>query len=205
LRRNNLSAAPEGPERLGKTPLRPKVRRIIGIDPGLASTGWGIVDYEGGKISPVDHGSIETRADRSRGERLFFIRESLRAILDAYRPAVAAVEILFFGKNVSSAIPVAEARGVISAALAERGLPVIEFTPNAIKRGVAGIGGAGTRQVQEMVRIILGLQEIPRPDHAADALGAAICAANSVSAREWGGVRETPAARLPPGQVTIGR
>jgi crossover junction endodeoxyribonuclease RuvC len=154
-------------------------RRIIGIDPGLASTGWGLVDCAGGKIRYVAHGSIETKAGRPQAERLFFIMESIRSLLDTYRPGEAAIETLYFGRNVSSALLVAEARGVVFAALAERGLVITEFRPNAIKQGVTGVAGAGKKQVQEMVRIILGLPEIPKPDHAADALGAAICAANS--------------------------
>jgi crossover junction endodeoxyribonuclease RuvC len=97
--------------------------------------------------------------------------------LETWKPGEAALETLYFGRNVSSAIPVAEARGVITAALAERGLPVREFTPNAIKQGVVGVASADKTQIQEMVRIILGLPEIPKPDHAADALGAAICCA----------------------------
>ena len=152
--------------------------RIIGIDPGLASTGWGIVDYTGGKIRYVDHGSIATKAGLPQAERLFFIMESIRSIVDTYKPAVSAVETLYFGRNVSSAIPVAEARGVVFAVLAERGLSVVELRPNAIKQGVTGVANADKKQVQEMVRIILGLAEIPKPDHAADALGCAICAAN---------------------------
>jgi len=111
-------------------------------------------------------------------ERLFSIMESLRSVLETYKPSEAAVEMLYFGKNVSSAIPVAEARGVVFAALAERGLHIWEFSPNAIKLGVTGISKADKKQVQEMVKIILGLSELPKPDHAADALGAAICAAN---------------------------
>jgi len=154
-------------------------RRIIGIDPGLAAAGWGVVDCVNGKIRYVDHGSIETKAGRPQAERLFTIMESLRSILDTYRPAEAAVETLYFGRNVSSAIPVAEARGVIFAVLAERGLTVHEFRPNAIKQGVTGVANADKKQVQELVRIILGLEDIPKPDHAADALGAAICAAHS--------------------------
>jgi crossover junction endodeoxyribonuclease RuvC len=156
-------------------------RRIIGIDPGLASAGWGVLDCAGGKIRYVDHGSIETKAGSPQAQRLFLIMESLRAVLDAYRPTEAAVETLYFGRNVSSAIPVAEARGVIFAALAERGIEVKELRPNAIKQGVTGIANADKKQVQELVRIILGLQEIPKPDHAADALGAAICAANDLT------------------------
>ncbi|MCL2763321.1 MAG: crossover junction endodeoxyribonuclease RuvC [Treponema sp.] len=155
------------------------MRRVIGVDPGLASTGWGVLDCQGGKIRHVAHGSIETKAGRPQAERLFLIMESLRSVLDTYNPAEAAVEILFFGKNVSSAIPVAEARGVIFAVLAERGLPVLEFRPNAIKQGVTGVASADKKQVQEMVRIILGLPTIPKPNHAADALATAICAANA--------------------------
>jgi crossover junction endodeoxyribonuclease RuvC len=156
-----------------------KKRRIIGIDPGLASTGWGVIDHAQGKIRYVDHGNIATKAGGPLAERLFFILESIRSVLDTYKPTESAVEILYFGKNVSSAIPVAESRGVVLAALAERGLHVHEFRPNVIKQGVTGVSGADKKQVQEMVRIILGLEKVPKPDHAADALGAAICAANS--------------------------
>jgi crossover junction endodeoxyribonuclease RuvC len=152
-------------------------RRILGVDPGLASTGWGIVDSESGAVKHIDHGTIETKADRPRAERLCFIMASVRSILEKFKPDEAAVETLYFGKNISSAIPVAEARGVICAAVAERGISVRELTPNEIKLGVSGIGRAEKRQVQEMVRIILGLDESPGSDHAADALGAAICAA----------------------------
>jgi crossover junction endodeoxyribonuclease RuvC len=154
------------------------VRRIIGIDPGLASTGWGIVDCKDGRIYHVDHGSITTKAGSPHAERLCEIMDSMRYIVNTYKPTESAVEILYFGRNVSSAIPVAEARGVIFAVLADRGLPVSEFRPNAIKQGITGVINADKKQVQEMVRIILGLSEIPKPDHAADALGAAICAAN---------------------------
>jgi crossover junction endodeoxyribonuclease RuvC len=153
--------------------------RILGIDPGLASTGWGIVDCSRGKINYVDHGIIKTKADQIRSERLLFIFQSIRSLIEKYKPQQAAMETLYFGKNVTSAIPVAEARGVISAAIAEKGIPIFELTPNAIKQGVVGSARADKEQVQEMARIILGLKEIPKPDHAADALGAAICAAAS--------------------------
>jgi len=155
-----------------------KARRILGIDPGLASTGWGIVDCAQSKIIYIDHGTIKTKAGQPRAERLFFIFQFVRSIIEKYKPEQAAMETLYFGKNVTSAIPVAEARGVISAAIAEKGIPLFELTPNAIKKGVVGVARAEKEQVQEMVRVILGLKEIPKPDHAADALGAAICAAN---------------------------
>jgi|TergutMp193P3_1026864.scaffolds.fasta_scaffold283010_1 crossover junction endodeoxyribonuclease RuvC len=154
-------------------------RRVLGIDPGLAGTGWGVLDDIDGKVLYVDHGVIETKADRPRAERLFFIMQEIRSIIDKFNPACAAIETLYFGKNVTSAIPVAEARGVISASAAEKGIPLHEFTPNAIKLGVTGHARADKEQVQEMVRIFLGLDKIPKPDHAADALGAAICAINS--------------------------
>jgi len=153
-------------------------KRVLGIDPGLAGTGWGVLEDLNGKIKYIDHGVIVTKADCPRADRLFFIMQSVRSIIDKYQPTESAVEILFFGKNVTSAIPVAEARGVISAVLAEKAVPLHEFTPNAIKKGVAGSASADKTQIQEMVRIILGLDEIPKPDHAADALGAAICAIN---------------------------
>ena len=157
-----------------------KTRRIIGIDPGLASTGWGLIDCSEGKIFHLNHGSIETSSDTPRAERLFFILNSFRQILADYRPIEASIETLYFGKNISSAIPVAEARGVISAILAEHRLKIHEFTPNAIKQGITGVCRAEKAQVQHMVRILLGLDSVPKPDHAADALAAAICAANCV-------------------------
>jgi len=158
---------------------RKSSRRILGIDPGLASTGWGVLDDVNGKIQYIDHGMIVTKADRPRADRLFFILQCVRSIIEKYKPTEAAIETLYFGKNVSSAIPVAEARGVISAAIAEKAILLHEFTPNAIKLGVVGSASADKKQVQEMVKIILGLEKPPKPDHAADALGAAICAANN--------------------------
>lgn len=156
----------------------PKKRRIIGLDPGLASTGWGVLDFVNGKILYIDHGTIKTKADSLRADRLCFIMRSVKLIIEKFKPAEAAVEILFFGKNVTSAIPVAEARGVISAILAENGIPLHELMPNAIKKGITGHAGADKKQVQEMVRFLLNMDKIPKPDHASDALAAAICAVN---------------------------
>jgi crossover junction endodeoxyribonuclease RuvC len=145
----------------------------------LASTGWGVVDYVRDRVRYIAHGCIETKAQSPRAERLLVIYRSLKKLIETYRPGESALETLYFGRNVSSAIPVAEARGVISMALAEQGLSVRELTPNEIKRAVTGAPGADKAQIQEMVRVILGLAEIPKPDHAADALGAAICCAHS--------------------------
>ena len=154
--------------------------RIIGVDPGLASTGWGVLDIAKGKLIHIDHGCIETSPERSHGERLVFIYKSFLEILDTYKPSGAAIENLYFGRNISSAMTVSEARGVLLMALASKGLPVNELDPNAIKKAVAGVSKADKSQIQEMVRIILGLKEIPKPDHAADALGAAIYAAHLI-------------------------
>jgi crossover junction endodeoxyribonuclease RuvC len=154
-------------------------RRIIGVDPGLAASGWGVLEYSGQRARYLAHGCIETHVSQNHAERLLAIFNGMRAVIEEWRPGEAAIERLFFARNVKSAIPVAEARGALCVALAEAGLTVREFTPNAIKQGVSGVSGADKRQVQEMVRMILGLDAVPRPDHAADALAAAICAANS--------------------------
>jgi len=156
----------------------PDSRRIIGVDPGLASTGWGVVDFSVGRLRYVAHGCIETRAEDCRGERLVLIYKSILNVLKTYKPDESAMETLYFGKNISSAMTVAEARGVLLFALSAQGLPVRELTPNAIKKAVVGVTRAEKSQIQEMVRLLLGLKEIPKPDHAADALGAAICAAH---------------------------
>jgi crossover junction endodeoxyribonuclease RuvC len=157
-----------------------KIRRILGVDPGLSSIGWGLVEIAGNRVRYVAHGCIETRADRPQADRLLSIYTAFRDVLTAWLPVESAMEKLYFARNVSSALPVAEARGVLSMALAEQGLPVWEFTPNAIKKAVTGVVRADKAQVQEMVKFILALDEIPRPDHAADALASAICAAHTV-------------------------
>jgi crossover junction endodeoxyribonuclease RuvC len=156
----------------------PKLRRIVGVDPGLAAAGWGIVDVSGSRLTYVAHGCIVTEAGRPRSDRLLSIYTAFRSVLDEYAPTEAAIETLYFAKNVTSAMPVAEARGVLCLALAERGLQVSEYTPMAIKQAVVGRGAADKAQVQELIRLILGLALIPKPDHAADALGAAVCRAH---------------------------
>ena len=157
---------------------RPDIR-IIGVDPGLAATGWGVVELSGGKLKYVAHGCIETSAGEPGPERLAYIYRSFLKVLRKYKPVEAAMENLYFGKNSSSAMAVAEARGVLLMTLGSRGLPVLEPAPNTIKKAVTGVTNADKKQIQEMVRVILGLPEIPKPDHAADALGAAIFAANN--------------------------
>jgi len=171
-----VSVSPETGDGMGKKDIR-----IIGIDPGLASTGWGVVELSEGKLKYIAHGCIETSAEEPGPRRLAKIYRSFLRILRKHKPAEAAMENLYFGKNISSAMTVAEARGVLLMALGDKGLPVRELTPNSIKKAVAGVTSADKSQVQEMVRIILGLTEIPKPDHAADALGAAIHAAHNIA------------------------
>ena len=155
--------------------------RIIGVDPGLAFTGWGVVEQSNGNPRYIAHGCIETSAEESGPVRLERIYRSFLKVLRKYKPVEAAMENLYFGRNTSSAMVVAEAMGVLLMALGYKGLPVRELAPNAIKKAVTGVTRADKSQVQEMVRVILGLPEIPKPDHAADALGAAIFVAHNSS------------------------
>jgi crossover junction endodeoxyribonuclease RuvC len=149
--------------------------RTFGIDPGTATMGWGLVDEHGGRLSQVDHGVLKTPAGMSPAQRLQLLYEGIVDLLRQYQPDEAAIEELFFGKNVNTALAVGQARGVVLLALAQAGLPIHEYKPLAVKQAVAGYGGADKRQMQEMVRMTLSLAGIPRPDDAADALAVAIC------------------------------
>lgn len=153
----------------------PPSRLIIGIDPGLASTGWGLVEARGSKLVHIAHGEIRTAPSEPRSARLLAIFNTVEELLDRHKPAAAAMEALYFAKNITSAFPVAEARGVILLAFARAGLEVTEYSPPVIKQAIVGTGRAEKRQVQEFVKLLLGLKEIPASDHAADALAAAIC------------------------------
>jgi len=153
--------------------------RIIGIDPGTATTGFGVIDYGRGRYALVDAGVITTPAGQPMPERLVTLHRELAEVLRDTRPEQAVVEQLFFATNVTTAITVGQARGVILLALAQAGLIAAEYTPMQIKQAVTGYGGARKPQIQEMVRVLLGLPEIPRPDDAADALAAAITHAHS--------------------------
>ena len=150
------------------------MHRVLGIDPGLARTGWGIIDSDGTRHTHVDHGTITTDAGKAAEQRLVDLDREMSALIEAFRPAGLGIETLFFTKNISSALPVAQARGIMLLAAGKAGLAVGEFSPVTIKQSVVGSGSAGKAQVQDMVRLLLGLKEIPRPDHAADALAAAI-------------------------------
>ncbi len=149
---------------------------VVGIDPGTATTGYGFIrETSQGELEVVDFGVILTRAGQPAEIRLQEVYQKLKELLVLHQPESGAVEKLFFQKNVTSAIAVGQARGVVLLALAEAGLSVSEYTPMQIKQAIAGYGGADKNQVQQMVRAILNLPEIPRPDDAADALAVAIC------------------------------
>jgi len=147
----------------------------LGIDPGTATTGYGLVRLTNdGGLEAVAFGVILTPAHQPAQERLLTLHRDLKKIISRHHPETCAVEKLFFQRNISTAIAVGQARGVVMLSIAEAGLEVAEYTPNEVKQAVAGYGSAQKRQVQEMVRVLLALPEIPRPDDAADALAIAI-------------------------------
>jgi crossover junction endodeoxyribonuclease RuvC len=150
--------------------------RVLGIDPGTATTGYGLVDEDdAGEARLVGYGVILTEAKTPMPERLLTLYRELSALLAEHRPDAVAVEELFFGRNVTTAVTVGQARGVVLLAAAQAGLPVSEYKPAQVKQALVGYGGADKAQIQEMVRIMLNLPEIPRPDDAADAVAVAIC------------------------------
>ena len=149
--------------------------RVLGIDPGTAITGYGVVEEVQGDLKPLAFGVIRTPADQPLPARLQLIYRAVRELASKWQPAAAAVEELFFSSNVRTAMSVGQARGVALLALADGGLPVTEYTPLVVKQAVTGYGKADKAQIQEMVRLLLGLAEAPRPDDAADALAVAIC------------------------------
>lgn len=159
--------------------------RVIGIDPGLASTGWGVIDYAQNRFSLVGYGVIETPSSEIHGVRLLKIFNSLNSIIDEFSPNESAMETLYFAKNVTSAMGVSEARGVATLSLAIRGIPLGEYKPNQIKQAVTGTATADKALVERCVKMLLGLETEPKPDHAADALAGAITHVNfnALSAR----------------------
>ena len=152
---------------------------ILGIDPGLANTGYGIIKAESSTFTPIGFGAIRTASDRESAERLKIIYDELIVLATQYQPESFVLEDLFFSKNVTSAFAVGEARGVIKLAAANTNRQVYSYPPVQIKQAVVGYGKASKRQVQEMVKLLLRFKEIPQPDHAADALAIAICHARS--------------------------
>ena len=147
----------------------------MGIDPGAANLGFGIVRVDGNRMVALDGGVVETSAEAPLERRLERIHEALAELIAWHEPKAMAIEEVYFGKNIRSAMAVGQASGVAMLAAAERGVRCFSYTPQAIKMAVCGSGAAGKRQVQRMVGTLLGLPEPPTPDHAADALAVAIC------------------------------
>lgn len=156
--------------------------RILGIDPGIATIGFGIVDYESGKFKTVEYGAVLSPAGMEIPKRLKTIYDDMSYIIERYSPDEVAVEELFFNTNVKTAINVGQARGVLILAAANKGIPVYEYTPLQVKQAVVGYGRAEKAQVQYMVKAILSLNEVPKPDDTADALAIAVCHAHSKKA-----------------------
>jgi crossover junction endodeoxyribonuclease RuvC len=151
---------------------------VLGIDPGVANTGYGVVAHDRGRLVALDGGVIETRAGEEAGARLAEIHARVCELMDGYAPDAVAVEDLYFGANARSAFAVGQARGVVILAAGQRAIPCRSYTPQQVKAAVCGSGRAGKGQVQRMVQTLLSLPEPPSPDHAADALAVAVCHAN---------------------------
>ena len=152
---------------------------VLGIDPGIANTGWGIVDFAGQRFQPVCYGVINTDPDDRLDHRIAVIAESVSQIAQKYEVKQISMEDIFFAKNEVSAIGVAKVIGAVCYAAFQANIAVTMFTPLQIKMAITGTGKAEKRQVQEMCRLLLGLDKIPKPDHAADALAAAVCYGNT--------------------------
>ncbi len=161
------------------------IMRILGIDPGTATTGYGVVDKAGSSPVLVDYGAITTSPKLSAPERLVDAYNQVNEIIDRYQPNVVVMERLFFAKNQTTAIAVGKAVGVMQLAAAQRGLQVVEYTPMEVKQAVVGYGGAEKKQIQFMIQRILNLKEVPKPDDAADALALCICHAHSEKLRAY--------------------
>ena len=161
--------------------------KVLGIDPGTAALGYGIVERTGGRLREVDHGCLTTSPDLGLPERLLAIHSLVDELLALHEPDVIGVERLFFSRNVQTALGVGQARGVVLLAAAQHGTPVREATPNEVKSAIAGYGAADKEQVQRMVQLVLGMSERPRPDDAADALAIATWVANT----DRGGIAAT--------------
>ncbi len=151
----------------------------MGIDPGIADTGYGVIEINKNNLKCLDYGSIQTKAGSPFSSRLFALHLLLDKLIKKYNPSLISVEQLFFCKNTKTALTVGQARGVILLTIKQNNIPLAEFTPLQIKQAVSSYGAAEKTQIQKMVKIILKLKKIPKPDDAADALAAAICASNT--------------------------
>ena len=157
--------------------------RILGIDPGYAIVGYGVLDYDGNKFKVVEYGAITTSADEGMFDRLKSVYDDLCEIIERVKPDFMAIEELFFNSNQKTAINVAQARGVLLLAAMINGVEIYEYTPLQVKQAVVGYGRADKNQVQQMVKLMLGLSQVPKPDDTADAVAIAICHGHSYNPR----------------------
>ena len=155
--------------------------KILGIDPGVAIVGYGVIEYKGNVFKVIDYGKITTPAHTPLPKRLKMVYDGMTELVNTFKPDVVAMEELFFNTNVTTAIAVGHARGVLVLGAENAGVPVAEYTPLQIKQAVTGYGRADKNQVQQMVKMFLNLSEVPKPDDTADALAVAICHAHSAS------------------------
>ncbi len=153
--------------------------RIIGIDPGYAIVGWGVLDFDGYRFEPIEYGAITTDAGTPFERRLEIIWDELDGILEKHKPSMMAIEQLFFTNNQKTGIDVAQARGVIILCAKKRGIKTFEYTPLQVKQAVVGYGRAEKNQVMQMVKTMLKLEKVPKPDDTADAIAIAICHGHS--------------------------
>lgn len=154
---------------------------VLGIDPGTARLGYGLVERQGSALTMLDYGCLETIDDRPLSQRLLIIHEGIDDLIRTYHPEAVGVERLFFNKNVQTAMAVGQARGVVLLVAAQHGLPVLEYGPHEVKLAVTGYGRAPKDQVQRMVQLVLSMEQVPKPDDAADALAVAVCTAHAVT------------------------
>lgn len=152
---------------------------ILGVDPGIAITGFGVINFVGNKFSVIDYGAVLTPAGQPLPERLLSIQNQLSRIIEQHKPDAFAIEELFFAKNVKTALTVGHGRGVSVLCAAQAGLDIFEYTPLQVKQALVGYGRADKKQIQQMTKVILNLKEVPKPDDVADALAIAVCHAHS--------------------------
>lgn len=152
---------------------------ILGIDPGYAIVGWGVIEYTSNRFTVIDYGAVTTQAQTPFNDRLKVVYDGIDSIMKRYSPEALSIEKLFYNTNAKTVIDVAQARGVINLAAVQNNIPIFEYTPLQVKQSVVGYGRAEKKQVQEMTRVILKLAKIPKPDDTADALAMAICHAHA--------------------------
>ncbi|MBQ2889827.1 MAG: crossover junction endodeoxyribonuclease RuvC [Clostridia bacterium] len=165
--------------------------RILGIDPGIAIVGYGVVDKEGNRYKTVAYDAVTTRAHTPLEERLLLVYKGIDEIIKMYKPDAMSIEELFFNNNAKTAVAVGQARGVILLAAVQNSIPIYEYTPLQVKQALTGYGRASKSQIQQMMKSILGLESVPKPDDVADALAIAVCHGNSMrfnSIKNFGGI-----------------